>query len=239
MDLDNLEIPKITTSEISMEPFAHFVKKDFFSTDFWEHISEELTLIEQTKPDKKFESDFGVKAEWKTFPQQFKYVNAMLDQLFSAPFIEELKTAFGIDHDISIFPDRTFDGGGFVISPPGAYLAYHADFNFSSEVDAYRILNILVYANNGYTGDKGGQLHLLDPDSKTVEKIVEPFDNTLLAFLTDDIAFHGVSRNKSDFKRKSFNLYYYASRPVSQKQSTVPHKTIWLDFGNSDHTHGM
>ena len=229
MDL-NITKHTLPEFEISTYPFPHFFKRNFFAEDFWVGINHEISAIQKTKAENVFESEFGVKSEWKSFPLEYPYINKMLDYLFSKSFIEKLKKSFGIDQRIDLVPDYTFDGGGYVVSPPGAFLGDHADFNFSSKAGAYRVLNVLVYANSDYKAENGGQLHLLDPISKTVEKVVAPNENTFLAFLTDDKAFHGVSRNAISFSRKSFNLYYYAAIPVSANQSDVPHRTIWLDF---------
>jgi hypothetical protein len=180
----NLDIVRhnLREFEISTSPFPHFTANDFFASDFWEQVVREIDCIENSEADNLFKSEFGVKSEWKNFPSEFPYINKMLDYLFSHDFIEKLKKSFGIAAEIELTPDRTFDGGGYVVSPPGSFLGYHADFNFSSKTDSYRILNVLVYANLNYVEHQGGHLHLLDPVSKTVEKVVKPTDNTFLAF---------------------------------------------------------
>ena len=220
---------------IQMNPFPHLVIDDFFSQLDWENIKAELVALETTTPDNKFESEFGLKSEWKNFGIKFEKVSSLIDHVFSQEFISKLKLAFNIPAETVLIPDRTFDGGGYVVSPPGSFLGYHADFNFSSTANAYRILNVLIYANQDYSDVNGGILHLLDPISKTVEKSVPPKANTLLAFLTDDVAFHGVSRNSENFFRRSFNLYYYSNLPVSTNQSSSPHRTIWLDIETHNH----
>jgi Rps23 Pro-64 3,4-dihydroxylase Tpa1-like proline 4-hydroxylase len=161
----------------------------------------------------------------------------VIDFLQSKTFIDTLKEKFEIPVEVDIFSDNYFDGGGFVISPPNSYLGYHADFNFSSKNHKYRVLNLLIYMNPEYKIEYGGHLHALDPISKTVEAIYVPFMNSAFAFFTDDKSFHGVSRNRSDFYRRSFNLYYYADKPISEFQSRKPHKTIWLDIEKGNYEH--
>lgn len=231
----NSSIEGISPDRINLYPFPHLVINNFFSESDWDDIKGELIRLETAIPDNKFESEFGVKSEWKNFDLNFEKVSGLIEHVFSEDFISRLKMAFGIDPETILFPDRTFDGGGYVISPPGSFLGYHADFNFSSKTNAYRILNVLIYANQDYSDRDGGILHLLDPVSKTVEKSVPPNENTLLAFLTDDLAFHGVSRNSEKFFRRSFNLYYYSNLPVSRNQSESPHRTIWLDVETHNH----
>jgi Rps23 Pro-64 3,4-dihydroxylase Tpa1-like proline 4-hydroxylase len=146
-----------------------------------------------------------------------------------------LQKKFKISEDVIITPDASYDGGGYVVSPPGSFLGYHADFNFSSKASKYRVINNLFYMNPNYTDNLGGQLHLLDSNSKTVEKFVAPSQNTILGFFTDDTSFHGVSLNKENFFRRSFNLYYCYDKPISSNQAVQPHRTIWMDI--DAHTH--
>ena len=231
----NSGLEHINPQNVEAYPFSHLLVKDYFPKAYWDEVVGELSILETTAPDNRFESENGVKSEWKHFGANFGKVEELINELFSENFISQLKSAFSISPEVILIPDRTFDGGGYVVSPPGSFLGYHADFNFSSKTNSYRVLNVLVYANENYSESFGGKLHLLDQVSKTVEKSVSPNANTLLAFLTDDLAFHGVSRNYSDFYRRSFNLYYYASEPVSTNQSLSPHRTIWLDIDSHDH----
>jgi Rps23 Pro-64 3,4-dihydroxylase Tpa1-like proline 4-hydroxylase len=224
-------------SEIKMQeyPFQHFVSKNFLSLDLVGKIQDDLIELERSQPQNKFESQFGTKKEWKVFPDELVSLNSWLNLLASENFINSLKEKFDISKQITIVPDLTYDGGGYVVSPPGSYLGYHADFNFSSAAGKYRVINILFYMNPNYEIDQGGHLHLLDSHSKTVEKSVLPEQNTILGFFTDDTSFHGVSLNQVNFYRRSFNLYYYSDAPISKYQSVEPHKTIWLDIDSHEH----
>ena len=228
-------IKKLIGTELQHYPFPHFVSKNFLTLDLVGKIQDELFELERMEPTNKFESHFGTKKEWKEFPSNLLNLNNLLELLASEDFIDCLKEKFGLSKQVSITPDLTYDGGGYVVSPPGSYLGYHADFNFSSKASKYRVINILFYMNPNYDITQGGHLHLLDSKSKTVEKLVLPEQNTILGFFTDDTSFHGVSLNKADFYRRSFNLYYYSDTPISQNQSIDPHKTIWLDIDSHEH----
>jgi Rps23 Pro-64 3,4-dihydroxylase Tpa1-like proline 4-hydroxylase len=228
-------IDKFHEIELHGYPFQHFVSKNFLSSDALEKIQNELFDLEKIEPQNKFDSQFGTKKEWKVFPDNLVNLNQWLEFLASQIFIDALKEKFGLSKEVLITPDLTYDGGGYVVSPPGSYLGYHADFNFSSKASKYRVINVLFYMNPSYRSDQGGHLHLLDSKSKTVEKSVFPEQNTILGFFTDDTSFHGVSVNRAGFYRRSFNLYYYSDVPVSQNQSTEPHRTIWLDIDSHEH----
>jgi hypothetical protein len=217
------------------DPFDHLLINNFLEENTFQSILTELATLELSNPTKNFETAHGNKKEYREFNQDLKVTRVFLDFLASDIFCSVLKQKFGVPSELSLKFDGTFDGGGYVISPPDSFLTYHADFNFSSNTKMYRSINILFYLNEQYNSNFGGKLHLLDPKTKTVEKIVEPVANTLLAFRTDDISFHGVSKNKNGFFRRSFNIYYYTDQPISKNQSQVPHKTIWIDPEQHDH----
>ena len=225
----------IRKAKFSKYPFRHFYTDNFFDSIHLDFIKEELNQLEKSFPDKIFSSPYGQKREYKNFPITYPVLNNLMKFLQSEDFINELKTKFQIDPKIKIYGDNSFDGGGYVISPPNSFLGYHADFNFSSNMGKYRVLNLLIYMNSGYEPEHGGHLHALDPISKTVEASFLPNINSAFAFFTDDKSFHGVSKNGKDFYRRSFNLYYYADVPISEDQTVNPHKTIWLDIDTEKH----
>lgn len=187
-------------------------------------------LLENSKPHSEFKSNFGTKQEWKGSHSKDSKLQDFFIFLSSELFLEKLKDVFVLPTSLNLYPDLTYDGGGYVKSPPNAFLSYHADFNYSSSIKKYRSINVLFYVNKGYSKNCGGVLHCLDSDSKTVEIEILPEANTLFAFLTDDLAFHGVSKNSATFTRRSFNIYYYTDVPLTERQTQDPHKTIWMDF---------
>jgi 2OG-Fe(II) oxygenase superfamily len=234
MDAGEL-LNKFSAIETFEYPFMHLVSENFLKGEDLKLLLSELEDLEKMIPTKIFDSPFGRKREFREFPTEYKFTNQLLGFFGGKEFINELKIKFDVPSELEMFPDPTYDGGGFVISPPGSFLTYHADFNFSSATNMYRSINILFYLNENYDTNQGGELHLLDTESKTVEKSVSPRANTILGFRTDDVSFHGVSKNGKNFFRKSFNLYYYTKFPISGNQSLDPHKTIWVN--NVDHQH--
>ena len=235
MDFKEELLSAISTQGISTYPFDHLQVDDLFGADNVNQLLKSALRIEDSSPTKSFDTEFGQKKEYRSFDESSGAVLPFIEALYSDQFLRLLKDKFQIPADLELFPDWAFDGGGYVVSPQQAFLSYHADFNFSSQVGMYRVLNVLFYMNDSYVENQGGELHLLDSVSKTVEKRVLPKLNTLIAFKTDDISLHGVSRNSGSFNRRSFNIYYYAKSPVSINQSSVPHKTLWVEFGGHDH----
>ena len=228
-------LSKLNSQILKSYPFKHFVVSNFLDNSDFDSIYDDLMVLESTKPQSEFKSSFGIKQEWKSAISNESSLGYFFNFLSSDLFIEKLKSVFALPNSLKLFPDQTYDGGGYVKSPPNSFLSYHADFNFSSNINKYRSVNVLFYANKNYDRSYGGVLHCLDSDSKTVEVEVPPEANTLVAFLTDDVAFHGVSRNRESFSRRSFNIYYYTDDPISDRQAVAPHKTIWMDFDNHSH----
>ena len=168
MEIEKLIIEKIKTSTTEHYPFPHFLIDNLLDRYFLSEVFNDLNLLEATLPTNIFKSEFGIKKEWKYFPEHLANLNQLLNVLSDNEFIESLKEKFNINKNIKIYPDLTYDGGGYVYSPPGSFLGYHADFNFSSKTNKYRVLNILIYMNEDYQDSQGGALHLLDAKSKTV-----------------------------------------------------------------------
>lgn len=186
-------------------------------------------LMLEVQP-REYQSEHGTKKEWKiednNHSQEYSIFKEFMEFLSSKKCADAISRMFKLDFDL--VGDRSFDGGGFVVSPPGSFLGYHADFNYSSQVQKYRVANILLYMNQNYSPSNGGNLHLLHPETLTVEKSVEPIENRALVFLTTDRTPHGVSRNLQEFSRKSFNAYFYTDQNPKDTDNN-PHKTLWIN----------
>ena len=220
----------IQSSEVSVYPFPHLVIDGFLSSKNLIELKDSLKFVTAKVKPKFFESEHGSKKEWKVeesiTDSQYRPFQELMKFLSSYDCAKAIANVFDLNFELD--GDPTFDGGGFVISPPGSFLGYHADFNFSSQVKKYRVANILLYMNENYSSTFGGTLHLLDSKSLTVEKSVEPIENRALIFLTTDKTPHGVSKNMESFSRKSFNAYFYAENNPEDTDSN-PHKTLWIN----------
>lgn len=229
MGLKDKRLNKLVShSKVVNFPFKNLIIENFLPSDFLQKLISDVKSLEMTSPTKLFQSEYGLKEEWRKFPKHLSHLAAWMNYLSSNELIRTLGEKFGLVNPDKMTSDDSYDGGGYSITPPGSYLADHADFNFSLQAKRYRVMNLLFYLNENYDDSLGGHLNLLHSVSKTVEVTVSPRLNTMVAFLTDDISFHGVSRTASDFSRRSFNIYYYSDSPLSANQSLEPHKTIWI-----------
>lgn len=208
---------KIKFKEINFfnEPFPHIIS----TTDI--HLNYEL--IEDLIASKSIDH-FRVTNNIDFQKKELRSDSGLLGNLLSAIQTDEIKKicedSFNIKNLIS---DPNFDGGGLTITELNGYLKYHCDFPYSNEVNAYRVINTLLYLSDSAL--EGGDLHLLDPISLTVEKIIKLDFGLFVAFPTSKNTPHGFSRIKKG-RRISINSYFYSDRPLDDR--TEPSKTDWI-----------
>ncbi len=164
-----------------------------------------------------YETENTRKYEWKSFEDE---TQQLLDFMISQEVVTTCKDYFGL---AELESDPSFDGGGLVVSEVGGYLRYHHDFPYSNETGKYRVVNALLYLSSRNL--RGGNLHLLDPKSGTVEFEIVPSSGTFVAFPTSKFTPHGFSRILEG-RRIGVNSYLYASSPLDGRWK--PSATEWL-----------
>jgi hypothetical protein len=75
----------------------------------------------------------------------------------------------------------------------------------------HRRLNILIYFNDGWLPEWGGQLELWNRDVSKCVHSIEPIFNRCVIFETSEISYHGVKEVTcpENAVRRSFAGYYY------------------------------
>jgi Rps23 Pro-64 3,4-dihydroxylase Tpa1-like proline 4-hydroxylase len=155
-------------------------------------------------------------------------LRAIVERLENPEFIAFLSDITGAS-DLRF--DRQLHGGGLNLAAPGSFLRAHADFNFSNELQSYRVLNLLLYFNPGWTEPDGGNLELWDGAQKVIVKRIAPAFNRAVLFTTHSNSVHGYDRivaQPASGTRRSLNLYYYSSQPLDETHAS-PHKTLWRE----------
>lgn len=102
-------------------------------------------------------------------------------------------------------------GGGYHLIEPGGYLAMHADFSRSPETGLYRWLNMLVYLNESWGPENGGELQLWDDEGPAVT--IAPEFNRTVVFRTSGASWHGHPKPVNGRPRRSVAAYFYAEEP--------------------------
>ena len=129
----------------------------------------------------------------------------------SLPFLKIVENISGIK---GLVPDPYFRGGGFHEIFNGGHLSVHADFNHHKPLNLERRINLLIYLNEDWTDDYGGQLELWTPDMSRCAKSIVPIFNRAVMFNTTSSSNHGNPHpvNHPDGRsRKSIALYYYTA----------------------------
>jgi Rps23 Pro-64 3,4-dihydroxylase Tpa1-like proline 4-hydroxylase len=139
------------------------------------------------------------------------YARHFFHFLNSAPFLEFIGGVCGIT---GILGDPYFEGGGFHETMMGGKLGIHRDFRIQKRLALLRRLNFILYLNEDWKTEFGGELELWNRDMSCRVKKVAPIVNRCVIFATDDRSFHGHPEplncppNRS---RRSVAAYYYTA----------------------------
>lgn len=137
----------------------------------------------------------------------------------SLPFIRILENITGIK---GLIPDPYFRGGGFHEIPNGGHLSIHADFNHHVSMNLERRINLLIYLNEDWQPEYGGQLELWANDMSRCVHAITPVFNRAVMFNTTSFSNHGNPnpvQHPENRTRKSIALYYYTATWDDSKRS--------------------
>lgn len=139
-------------------PFPHVVIDDFLDSDVLRGV---LTDFPDSKGKKFFDRD-QERLKFQYSPQELHsgLIRNLLSELNSQTFLQFLQELTGIEGLVS---DPYFEGGGLHETKRGGHLGVHADFNVHGRLKLERRLNLLIYLNDDWLDDYGGELELWDP----------------------------------------------------------------------------
>jgi Rps23 Pro-64 3,4-dihydroxylase Tpa1-like proline 4-hydroxylase len=147
----------------------------------------------------------------------------LYDDLVSSEFSAFLSEMCGT----KLFVDPAFHGGGLHMGGAGSFLDMHADFNVHPlHEDWLRELNILLYLNEGWHPDWGGQLKLRHKETGATRE-VEPLFNRAVIMLTKDHTLHGYDPLQFPEGRYRKSIATYAYSLIPQGEHIVPRTTVW------------
>jgi hypothetical protein len=135
----------------------------------------------------------------------------ILEELNSPRFVQFVGRLLGDDNLIA---DPSLEGGGLHQSTRGGFLNIHADFTVHPHNRNWqRRANILLYLNDEWKPEYGGDLELWSADMKECVQKVSPVANRVLIFTTDPTSFHGHPEPMpcpEGMARRSLALYYFS-----------------------------
>jgi hypothetical protein len=139
----------------------------------------------------------------------------------SEEFVAYLEHLTGIE---GLMADWSMDGGGLHQTLRGGHLNIHADFSTHHEhADWARRVNILLYLNEEWLPEWGGELELWDPEMTGKQATVTPKGNRMLVFTTSLDSFHGhpdALTCPPGMARRSMALYYFTQDEHAVRRST-------------------
>ena len=153
------------------------------------------------------------------------FIQHVLFAFNSYPVIHFLEQLTGIE---GLIPDPHYSGGGLHQILPGGKLAIHSDFNVHPLMKVWRRLNLLLYLNEDWRADYGGNLELWDGGMNRCIKSIAPLFNRCVVFNTDRRSYHGHPEplnTPEGVTRKSLALYYYSAAPAPGEDEQRP--VLW------------
>jgi hypothetical protein len=212
LDLARLQA---STEELADEyrqatPFGHIVLDDFLEPEAARLAMEELLPLDQ----ETWNSYVHVNERKFSHTEPNSWgptLQSILEELNSSDFVRFLEELTGIDN---LFADPSLEGGGLHLSTTGGYLNIHADFTVHPHHRNWRRrVNLLLYLNEDWHSEYGGDLELWTTDMKRREKVIAPLGNRAVIFTTDADSFHGHPEPMTcppGVARRSLALYYFS-----------------------------
>jgi Rps23 Pro-64 3,4-dihydroxylase Tpa1-like proline 4-hydroxylase len=213
----------------SGNPYPHIVIENFLPTEIAQRCVREFDTSRHDGQIVYNKEHERLKREYK--PDELSHdVRGFFYVFNSRPFITIVENITGID---GLIPDPYFLGGGFHEIHNGGHLAIHADFNHHKPMNLERRVNLLIYLNEGWKDEYGGQLELWSNDMKECVQSIVPIFNRAVIFNTTSQSNHGNPQkvnHPNKISRKSIALYYYTATWDDAKRS---HTTQFRKRANS------
>ncbi len=231
----NAEAESMAAAFATADPFPHIVIDNFLSTETVACLNGNFPDFERKQKagsthipvilDDGSEAQLG--KEWLSREQLVPYAFRRLYwELNSNPFVGLLEKISGIR---GLLADPHLLGGGVHQVKPGGYLKVHADFNKHPQFGLDRRINLLIYLNEDWQPEYGGDLELWSADMGECVQRIAPLAGRCVIFRTTSTSFHGHPHPLAcppDRARRSIALYYYSNgRP--EGESDAEHGTLW------------
>ncbi len=192
------------------EPFPHIVIDDFLEPDAVKAAIAEFPPLQPETwnnyihvNERKFSNTDP--SAWGPTLQQ------TLIELNSPRFVHFVGSLLGED---ALMADPSLEGGGLHQSERGGYLNIHADFTVHPHHRNWqRRANLILYLNDDWRTEYGGDIELWSTDMKRCVRRVSPIANRALIFSTDATSYHGHPeplRCPEGTARRSLALYYFS-----------------------------
>jgi hypothetical protein len=149
-------------------------------------------------------------------------LQAVWRDLSSPRFLAFLSALTGIE---GLMSDETLEGGGLHQTRPGGFLNVHADFRVHPRKPHWqRRCNVVLYLNDEWRPEYGGDLEIWNRDMSVREHLVAPLGNRAVIFTTGAETWHGHPdplRCPPGVARRSLALFHYTYEEHPEGGPTV------------------
>ena len=196
----------------SAEPFSHVVIENFFSDKVAETLLENFPHpTESNAPWHHYDNPIEQKYSIDDFSNLPKIQN-VIEYLQSDAVVALLRTVTGI---AELEADPHLHGAGLHAYPRRGKLDMHLDYCIHPISGKERRCNLILYLNEEWKPEYGGELELWDEKLTKKTNVISPSWNTAIIFKTNDISYHGLPRAiqcpEGSF-RKSLAIYYVSPK---------------------------
>lgn len=190
-------------------PFPHIVIDSFLDPDILHRVVADFPPSQN----KEYFDRGQERLKFQYQPQEISsgLVKNLFAELNSQAFLGFLEEMTGIK---GLIADPYFEGGGLHETKKGGHLGVHADFNVHERLRLERRLNLLIYLNEDWEDEFGGQLELWHKDMSACAVRIKPIFGRAVIFNTALDSFHGHPDPLScppDRSRRSIATYYYSA----------------------------
>lgn len=196
----------LNSEYVNNDPFPHIVIDDLLPKDLLRRVVEEFPKREEGRfNDAQSRLKTGYQMEKITSP----LITNLIDALNASQFLDLLERMTGIS---GLITDPHQSGGGLHETARGGHLSIHADFNLQSHLKVRRRMNLILFLNETWEEEYGGELELWETDMSRKAKGVLPLLGRAVVFNTESDTFHGHPDPLTcpdDVFRRSLALYYY------------------------------
>ena len=211
-------------------PFPHVVVDNLFPPQLISDLVSEFPTPSDQSWDRSVVEGIQVKlrSNWTTEDDISPITAEVVNFFNSGSFMKSLSTITGVQKLIS---DPYFTGGGRNCILPGGVLDVHADGNWHDAMGVHRRLNAILYLNENWKEEWGGNLELWDKDHTKLEVSVEPLFNRAVIFTISEDSLHGHPvplSTPENVSRNSIALYYFTEVNPSDNE----HSVVFFDSKN-------
>jgi len=217
----------------SAKPFPYIVLEEFLRADTFKKVTEELN--QKIIPlGKSFNS--GVEAN-KSISLNSTLPDTLVDiicELNSAEWLNNLRELTGII-DLSGTKNGNSMLANYHVMKSNGILGSHVDHASEPLDGRAHVLNIIIYLNDKWSKNKGGDTQLYDKSGQKILGEVKYKPNRALIFLHTPYSFHGVSRltNPAKDLRKSLYVDYYSASLSPYSHLNLEFPSLWFSHNTT------